>query len=273
MKRIKILPLLFALLGAAVFVAGHDTYLVARRAAATPGAVVTLDLTSGMRFPALDHAIKPERVERARGRLGGRTFDLTGLRPAPKSLRFDAPLGQTGVATLWVELKPRTLELTPKQVAEYLDEIGAPEDARRAWAEAKRPRRWRETYTKHAKTFVRVGEAAGDRSWAGPVGMALEVVPERDPTALSAGDELPVVVLKGGAPLAGFAVGLVHETGAHELSKTDAAGRVTFRLARAGRWLLRGTELRKPGTPDGEWESHFTTLAVNVSTARRASRP
>ena len=42
------------------------------------------------------------------------------------------------------------------------------------------------------KTFVRVGESGADRSWEQPVGIALEIVPAKDPTALRAGDELTV---------------------------------------------------------------------------------
>src|SRR5256885_6432486 len=44
-------------------------------------------------------------------------------------------------------------ELTPEQVDEYLDEIGAAEETR-AYRKL-HPGRWRERYTKHAKTFLR----------------------------------------------------------------------------------------------------------------------
>ena len=111
----------------------------------------------------------------------------------------------TGVAAFWVKLPPRSIELTPEQVKEYLDEVDAPEALRQEWAEMKEPR-WRESYTKHPKTFARVGQPQSDRSWAEPVGMFLEIVPEKDPTALKAGDDFPVRVLKDGKPFAGFSL-------------------------------------------------------------------
>lgn len=246
----------------------HDTWLLARSSAVQPGTPVILDLTSGMAFPANETAIKPDRVARAGLRLAGKTSDLKDRRSAATSLEFTALPSEPGVAALWVELAPKSIELKPDQVQEYLDEIGASPEIRRAWAESTEPRHWRESYVKHAKTYVRVGRPAADSSWAEPAGMALEIVPEKDPTALRPGDALPVRVLRDGQPLPSFAVGLVHEGDAHgSLATTDATGRATLRLDRAGRWLLRATELRRSAKPDRDWESDFTTVSLSVEPA------
>ena len=136
---------------------------------------------------------------------------------------------------------------------------------RQQWANAKKPRHWREEYTKHSKTFVRAGQPQADRSWAEPVGMRLEIVPEKDPTALRVGDELAVRVLKNGVPLPSYSVGLVSEENAKgQIQKTDPEGRAVFRLDRGGRWLVRVTELRKSSRAGIDWESNFTTLTFQV---------
>ena len=148
---------------------------------------------------------------------------------------------------------------------EYLDEISAPESLRKQWNEMKEPKRWRESYTKHPKTFVRVGDPKSDESWKEPVGMFLEIVPEDDPTALRLGDEVTVRVLKDGKPFGDFALNAV---GAGEMKgetqKTDAQGRVVFRMNTAGRWLLRGTDIRKSDKPNTDFESDFATLTIEV---------
>lgn len=265
MYRRKLPGAIALMLLTALITSGHDTWLLARRTSVTRGTTVWLDLTSGMAFPGLDTSIKPDRIDIARCRLNGKSFDITDRTTAPKSLALRVPLPESGVATIWVKLKPRSLELTPKQVEEYLAEIDAIPAVRQAWANAISPKRWREIYVKHAKTFVGVGETGADRSWAEPVGISLEIVPEKNPTALRAGDELPVRVLKDGAPLGNFAVGIVRTGKSHgQFRKTDAEGRVVFKLTRAGKWMLRGTELRQSTKPDNEWESDFTTLAVEV---------
>lgn len=242
----------------------HDTWLIPDRFEVAPKTSVTLDLTSGMAFPALEVGPKRERVEAAQYRLGGRTSAISDISAGPKSLIFKTELAETGVATFWVKLPPKSIELKPAEVQEYLDEIDAPVGVRKEWSEME-PKRWRELYTKHPKTFVRVDDPKADRSWTEPVGMALEIVPENDPTTARVGDELPVRVLKNGVPYPNFSLNAI-ATGETkgETRKTDSAGRVTFRLSKAGAWLLRGTDVRKSTKADADWESDFATLTLEV---------
>ena len=262
----KKLPIFSAMAFAAIVTSAraHDTWLIPDRFEVTPKAIVTLDLTSGMAFPKLETGPKRERVQNAPCRLAGRTFEMTDISAGPNSLRLKLELAEAGVATFWVKLPPKSIELKPAEVQEYLDEIDAPASLRKQWAEME-PKRWRELYTKHPKTFVRVGDPKADRSWAEPVGMAFEIVPEKDPTTLHEGDEIVVRVLKNDAPYADFSLNAVAagETKG-ETRKTDSAGRVTFRLGKAGAWLLRGTDVRKSMKTDADWESDFATLTLEV---------
>jgi uncharacterized GH25 family protein len=145
-------------------------------------------------------------------------------------------------------------------VEEYLREIGALETVGRLWRERRPARTWRETYRKHAKTFVQVG-GASDSSWAEPVGLELEIVPEADPFELRSPARLPVRVLKSGRPLPGFALAAAAPGAERRLSTTDAEGRASVLLDRPGPWLLAGTELRPRGDA---WESDFTTLTLEL---------
>ena len=242
--------------------AAHDTWIGPVAGPAAPGTAVGIDLTSGGAFPAPEAAPAADRVSRATVRLAGESTALAPPSVGRTATRFSAPLRVQGVAAIAVALRPKRLELAADKIREYLEEIGALESAGAAWDRRPGPKTWIEVYSKHAKTFVRVGAAAGDDSWKQPVGLALEIVPERDPTALSAGDELPVRVLKNGAPLPGFALAAEHGPASpRQTLRTDAAGRAVFILPSAGPWLLAGTELR--AAPDGAtWESDFTTLTV-----------
>jgi len=242
----------------------HDTWLLPDKFEVAAQQTVTIDLTSGMAFPELETGPKRERVESAKCRLAGRTFDIVDIAAGPKSLVFKSELPQSGVATFWVKLPPKSIELKPEEVEHYLEEIDAPPAVRKQWAEME-PKRWRELYTKHQKTFVRVGEPQADRSWAEPVGSGLEIVPENDPTTIRTGDTLAVRVLKDGRPHADFSLNAVAAGDAKgETRKTDSSGRVVFPLNKPGRWLLRGTDLRRAGQRDAEWESDFVTLTLEV---------
>lgn len=264
MKRITFLPTLILAISLSCSARAHDTWLIPDQFNLAPKSTVTLDMTSGMEFPKLDTGPKPERVQSAQCRLAGKTFEITNKAAAPNSLQFKTELPEAGVATFWVKLPARSIELKPEEVKEYLDEVDAPEALRKQWAEMKEPR-WRESYTKHQKTFARVGDPTSDLSWAAPVGTFLEIVPEKDPTMLKAGDDFPVRVLKDGKPFAGFSLNAVNAGQPKgETRKSDSEGRVTFRLDAAGRWLLRGTDIRKSNQPETDWESDFVTLTVEA---------
>lgn len=241
---------------------GHDTWLLPQRAGVDPGQAVSFDLTSGMAFPANEVGVKPERLARASARLNGTVSDLTREVVGKKALRLKARFPKRGVAAVWVESKARSLELKPEQVREYLHEIGAWDTVGRKW-ESGGAGAFREAYTKHAKAYVRVGRADGDDSWREPVGMALELVPESDPTELSAGEEFVVRLFKDGQPVADVGVGLLAANArSGSLSKTDSDGRVRLRPDRAGWWLIRATVLEPASKPDLDWESRFTTLTI-----------
>jgi uncharacterized GH25 family protein len=243
----------------------HDTWIMPDKFYVRPGENLIVDLTSGMEFPKVDVGPKHARIQAVICRLNGNTSELTDFAEAPTSLRIKAALAQTGIATLWVKTPAKGIELKPDQVQEYLDEIDAPASVRRQWAVAKEPKRWRESYCKHSKTFVRVGDATADTSWREPVSMFLEIIPEKDPTTLRVDEDFPVRVLKNGKPFADFSLAIVGGGNAKgAIQKTDEGGRATFRLDKAGPWLLRGTDLRRSIKQDVDWESDFTTLTIHV---------
>ncbi|MEP6607346.1 MAG: DUF4198 domain-containing protein [Burkholderiaceae bacterium] len=255
---------LSVLYSTALTASAHDTWLQPRRTSVPSGTIAQLDLASGDRFPVPFEPIRPDRVDSLRARLNGKMIVVATPVLEKKALECRVALPDPGIAAVWLSLAPKSLELRPRDVKHYLDEIDAAGDLRQVW-ESSKGSRWREVSTKHAKTFVRVGRPKSDLSWNQAVGMALEVVPEKDPTTLRAGDDFPVRVLKNGSPLADFSLGIVREGHTNRsFKKTDPAGRAVFKLARSGHWMLRGTELRRSNKPATDWESHFTTLTFEV---------
>lgn len=257
--------LVFALVATTVF--AHDTWLLPKAFRIQAERPTMLALTSGMAFPLPVHAITQDRVQQATMRLAGETSQLNTFAISKKSLNLSVNASNVGVAVVSVALKPRTLELSPKLVQEYLTEIGASDSLKAAW---KKPSaiKWRETYTKHSKTFIGVGEERffrGDSSWKDAQGLTLEIIPEKHPCLLRRGDELPVRILLAGKPAANFPLGIVHSASKQAtLQRTDADGRTIIKLTKAARYLIRGTSLRPSSTKPDEWESDFTTMTLEV---------
>lgn len=268
--RISLVVAVLTVSASAVALA-HDTWLLPSSRAVPVGRTVTLDLTSGMGFPSSGIPIKATRVAEARARLSGDAAALTPGREGKRALVYRWTPRSAGVATLWVRLAPVELELTPAQAEEYLKEVGASAAVRAGWDSVPQPRRWRESYAKLSKTFVRVGTPpAGDSGWSVPAGTGLEIVPLRDPTAMVAGDTLPIRVLRDGAPVPSFPIAAERAGQADApFAYTDANGVAQVPLPAAGLWMLRGTQLRREHTANLEWRSDFTTATLAVRRARR----
>ena len=260
----KLITFLGVFLAAAVNCLAHDTWLSPSTYTAEVGKPVTFELTSGMEFPKLDAPIKPERVAKAGFRLGREEQRLTEFKSGEQALQTERTFRSNGVATIWLQLNPKDIDLSDDDVAHYLEEARASEEVQRAWAAQKGREKWKELYTKCAKTCLAVGDAQGDRSWAEPVGMALEMVPLADPTTLRAGQAAKFKLLRNGESLANAAVAL-HTEGdaAPRFATTDAQGVATFPLEKAGPTMLATVYLRPPakGKP---WESEFSTLTFAV---------
>lgn len=244
----------------------HDTWLLPARFEVTPGASIELEMTSGMKFPEPESAVAADRIAASGIRLAGKTLALQPKSPTSAALRLSAAAPRAGVAVLWATSRPRTLSLKPDEVRHYLEEIGAPAAVEARW---RQQQRFRESYSKLAKTYVKVGDAPDDRSWQEPVGLGLEIVPLQDPTALNAGSEFPVRVLRDGKPLAGFTLSAVSRGARKPITvRTDGDGRASFMLDRNGPWLLRGTLIEESSAPDTDWQSLFTTLTVSAGPRR-----
>lgn len=243
----------------------HDTWLAAEQRAARAGAVLELLMTSGERFPIPGSLIAPRRIESSACRQGAGTTALKPAKREPKALRLSTktPTGQPIIC--WVQLEPRMLELNESTVAHYLDEIDASSTIRDAWAATKPPKRWSETYTKNAKVMVpgSINERAS--AAAAPVGLKLELVLLIDPVVPAADGTLPVLVLLDGKPREGLSIALTGEQdGPVERLRTDARGRVVFKLPSPGRWMLSATDLVAIDAFKGDWASQFSTLVFDV---------
>jgi len=252
--------------------AAHDTWLISPSNVGRVGTPFRLDLTSGESFANDDFAIEASRVSRAQVREGHFTRELPTPAATPLTLRYMWTPKAPGVSTIGIELHPKTLVLAPKLIEEYLGEIDADSGIRATWKSLGDNQKWTESYTKHAMTFARITPAKPDsnwmaeKAWSKPMGLGLELVPERDPTALRGGDTLVVRVLRNGVALAGFSVGAIREGRSKAIFfRTDAAGRAAVVLDRGGLWLLNGTSLRRSTTGATVWESDFVTATLRVA--------
>ncbi len=124
----------------------------------------------------------------------------------------------------------------------------------------------REVYSRRCKVLIQVGgqTAKSQNQVTAPIGMSLEIVPERNPYTLPAGEPLPVRILFEGRPLAGALVKLTNlefDGRPVAMRLTDAAGRAAFIMPRTGDWLIN-VIWTKPvkGNRDADFDTTFSSL-------------
>src|SRR3989441_1026798 len=157
------------------------------------------------------------------------------------------------------------IELAAEKFNQYLKEEGldavAALRARRKETGAKA----RELFSRCAKSLVLSGsqsQAQGDRL----LGFTLELVAERNPYAIRAGEDLPVRLTYEKRPLAGALVVAMNRLNPSEkqAARTDNDGRVRFRLRPGGMWLVKAVHM----VP-----AHAGTLVENLRASAGWSSP
>ena len=133
----------------------------------------------------------------------------------------------------------------------------------------------RERYSRRAKTMVMIGKPTPIDSAIAtrPIGLKLEIVPERNPYALDSSRMLPVRILYQGRRLPGATVKLTN-LGADErpvaTAITDRAGRAQFRVPTNGAWLINvlwGEPVK--GDPKADFDTTFSSLTFGYDAAPR----
>ena len=129
----------------------------------------------------------------------------------------------------------------------------------------------RERYSRRAKALIQVGpQGPGNARLATrPIGLKLEIVPDRNPYALGDNRMLPIHVLYNDKRLAGATVKLTSlefDAKPVEVAITDARGQATFRVPPVGDWLLNviWSEPIK-GNPTIDFDTTFSSLTFGYN--------
>jgi hypothetical protein len=256
-----------ALALAAACAHAHDTWF---EPLPSPPGERLLALGTGNQYPRYDSGIGREYLVRQGCSVAGpgaaRRVPMRPLSDAPASLVLKAP---PRVRSCWAQLAPFEVDMPADKVAVYFKDIQPPQSVRQAWAEMQqRGVKWHERYTKHAR--IEFGGVGAEATRITDMGMDIRV--EAGAAALAPGGVLVAQVLRDGAPLPDQAIELRSENSPIGLwRRTDSQGRLSVTVPLAGRWVLRGTDLRLSERVADQWESRFVTLAFEVPAAAPAA--
>jgi len=300
-----ILALSLALLGAAGL-AAHDLWIEPSAFTPAPGTRLAVRLFIGQLFSGDVFPRDPKYLLRFAVIGAGGEAPIPGV-PDTDPAGF-LVTGKPGVYLLVYTSRQAAVELPAAKFEKYLAEEGLETisalRARRGQSAAPA----KELYSRCAKSLIVVGGYAGSGSESrgalaeegrpGTVdgrlpaaagtppaglpgvpadrvlGLTLELIPEKNPYALAAGQELPVRLLYRGAPLAGAKVAAVpkEQPSRQVAARTDAQGRVRLPLGGGGAWLVKAVHMipAPPGS-GADWESFWASLTFALPA--RAAAP
>jgi uncharacterized GH25 family protein len=171
-------------------------------------------------------------------------------------------LSGEGSHVVMLESTPSEIELTAAEFNDYLEHEGL--STIRDWRakNGQNDKPGRELYARRAKAIVQLGGKPTD-TVSTPLGLGLEIVPERNPLALKAGEKLPVRLYFRGAPLTGakLVCEAINPAGLSLSVTSDVDGRALFAIPRHGQWKI-ATVWSAPisGNPRADFDTLFASL-------------
>ena len=240
----------------------HDFWIEPSAFRPAVGEVVQVGLRVGEHFQGDGVARSAERIERfvLLSPAGERAISgEEGGDPAGR-----AAISDPGLSTIGYRSRNARVELAAEKFEQYLREEGLEKAIalRAGRGESAKPSR--ELYSRCAKSLMAAGGSTAGRDT--PLGFPFEIVSERNPYASGAGKTLPFRVLLRGKPSAGVLV-MALRRGAPEsrlTARSDARGRVSFRLPAPGVWLVKAVHIEPVAAPDADWESLWASLTFEL---------
>lgn len=260
-----IFPML-AIMALAEPVEAHDFWLQPQRFRIDVGAVVPIAILVGHGVNRAPWGVASDRVLLLRD-FGPRGVvdHLAALRNRPVAAISAMRFTTAGTHIVALQSTHASSELPAVRFNDYLTQEGlTPASAARAQAGAARAP-GREIYSRRAKTLVQVGPPGADqRHVTRPLGLTLEIVPERNPYAPGRTAAFPVRIVYQGRALPGALVKLTNLQADEKPVATrlsDRNGRAVFDVPNSGLWQFN-VVWTKPikGDARGDFDTTFSSL-------------
>ena len=260
-----VFPLLAALCMAEPLEA-HDFWLQPQRFWIDPGMATPIAILVGHGVNRAPWGVKADRVLLLRD-VGpkGAVDHLAALRARPVAVIPAMRFTTAGTHVVAIQSGHAVSELPAVRFNEYLKEEGLTPALRARARTGATGAAGREIYSRRAKTLVQVGPPTPNQPHVTrPLGLALEIVPERNPYIPAGTDGFPVRILYQGRPLPGALVKLTDLRADQKAVATrvsDPNGRAVFRVPQSGLWQFN-VVWTKPirGDKRGDFDTTFSSL-------------
>jgi uncharacterized GH25 family protein len=251
----------------AIPLAAHDMWIEPTSFLPDAGSVVGLRLRIGQDFLGDPLPRDPALIDQFI------TVDATGRKPVYGHDGGD-PAGlirvtEPGVVIAGYQSHPAPIVIPAPTFNQYIKDEGLDAIAQLRAGRNQTNSEAREIFARCAKSLVRYGtptNTQGDRT----LGFTLELVAQKNPYTLRAGEDFPVDLTYEGRPLSNALVIAMNRANpmAKLTARTDAKGHVNFRLPQDGTWLIKAVHMiPAPAGTNAEWESFWASLTFQLKTS------
>lgn len=245
---------------------GHDFWIQPSSFRPAVGAPVRVELRVGDTYPGEPVPRRDERIVKfvSVGLDGERAIAGMNEREPAGMVRFERP----GAYILAYRTNHADVTLEPVKFEGYLREKGLEAIVAARAERNESGKNGVEKYSRSVKSLVLVGGGAKAAEFDRAIGLDLELVAESNPYATSPGEPLRFRLLYMGKPLANALVTAASPEVATSPTpqRTDAEGRVTFRLPAAKMWKINAVHMVR-ATPElgADWESIWASLTFEFT--------
>lgn len=252
-----------ALAGPAV---AHDFWLQPRSWQVAPGVAVPISFEVGHGDARERWEAGADKVMALRDHAQGGATDLRPLfRPGGKQPHLIRTFRSEGLHVVSMVSGDSLSDLPAIRFNDYLKVEGlTPAIVARARS-GRNNASGREYYSRRSKALIQVGRRmrTDDRLATQPIGLRLEIVPLRSPYSLLPDRILPLQILFEGRPLPGALVKLTlleSDARPQQSARSDARGRVRFKIPQKGSWLVNVVWTKPVASRDVDFQTTFSSL-------------
>lgn len=241
--------------------AAHDVWMQPDRFVAAPRSVVNYRVFVGHGAAREGWDVGAARVRILQVTGSRATVDLQPARSDAGVLR----LGGSGTYVVSMTSTASVSDLPALRFNDYAQAEGLEPVIALRTRLGQTQRNGRELYSRRTKMLIKVGNLRSPQPQVlRPLGLTLELVPQRDPFLIGRGQPLPFTVYYYGKPLAGATVKLTNlDADAEPVARslTDAGGKASFSHPGPGKWQVNVVWARPLiGNRDAEYETIFSSL-------------
>ena len=248
--------------------AAHDFWIEPSSFAPQAGQALTVRLLVGEQYQG-DAVARPQAQSLHRFVLADANGDAVVTLPGragadPAGLMR---LARPGSYIVGFHGKANTVELPAEKFNAYLREEGLDTALALRTERGELNQPGREIYSRCAKSLLTAADGV-DRAADRALGFTLELIAERRPDSLRAGEALPLRLLLDGRPLGGaLVVARPRDDPSRKIAlRSDAEGRVRLPLSRSGDWMVKAVHMRPaPAGSGADWESLWASLTFTSS--------